>query len=67
VSLLQSEQRILVDESVIIRAQMGSTIDQKKVTASWDALYDTIPQEKPVTSTRWLEEHDEDFEGRFLH
>jgi hypothetical protein len=40
--LLQREQRILVDESGMIRTQMGSTIDQKMVAVAWDAWYDTI-------------------------
>jgi hypothetical protein len=37
-SLLQPEQRILVDESEIIRTQIRSTIDQKIVAAAWDDL-----------------------------
>jgi hypothetical protein len=41
--LLQPEQRTLVDKSGMIRAQMGSTIDQKMVAVAWDALYDTTP------------------------
>jgi hypothetical protein len=32
---------ISVDKSAIIRTQMGSAIDQKKVAVAWDALYDT--------------------------
>jgi hypothetical protein len=40
--LLQPEQRTLVDESGKIRAQMGSTTEQKMVAVTWEALYDTI-------------------------
>jgi hypothetical protein len=36
--LLQPEQRNVVDESGMIRTQMGSTIDQKMVAVAWDAL-----------------------------
>jgi hypothetical protein len=32
--LLQPEQRTLVDESGMVRTQMGSTIDQKMVAAA---------------------------------
>jgi hypothetical protein len=32
-----------VDESRMIRTQMGSTIDQKVVAVAWGALYDTTP------------------------
>jgi hypothetical protein len=39
--LLQQEQRTVVDESGIIRTEMGSTVDQKMVAAAWDALYNT--------------------------
>jgi hypothetical protein len=39
------EQRTLVDESGMIRTQMGSTIDQKMVAVAWDALYDTTPKQ----------------------
>jgi hypothetical protein len=38
VSLLQPEQRTLVDELGTIRTQMGSTIDQKMVAVEWNAL-----------------------------
>jgi hypothetical protein len=38
--LLQPEQRILVEESVMIITQIGSTIDQKMVAFAWDAFYD---------------------------
>jgi hypothetical protein len=41
ISHLQPEQRNLLDESTMIRTQMGDTIDQKMVAAAWDALYDT--------------------------
>jgi hypothetical protein len=43
VTLLQQEQRTLVDESGIIRTQMGNTIDQKMVVVAWDILNDNIP------------------------
>jgi hypothetical protein len=33
----------MVDESGMIRTQMGSTTDQKMVTAALDALQDTTP------------------------
>jgi hypothetical protein len=36
--LLQPEQRNVVDESGMIRTQMGSTIDQEMVAVAWDAL-----------------------------
>jgi hypothetical protein len=39
--LLQPEQRSLVDESGMVRTQMGSTVDQKVVAVAWDALYET--------------------------
>jgi hypothetical protein len=38
-----TEQRTLVDESGMIRTQMGSTIDQKMVAVAWGTLYDTTP------------------------
>jgi hypothetical protein len=41
--LLQTEQKTLVDKSGTIRAQMGSTIDQKMVSVAWDALNDCSP------------------------
>jgi hypothetical protein len=40
-SLLQLEQRTLVDELEMIRTQAGSTVDQKMVIVVWDASYDT--------------------------
>jgi hypothetical protein len=43
VSLLQPEQRTLVDESGKFRTLIGSTIEQKMVAVAWDALYDTSP------------------------
>jgi hypothetical protein len=43
VSLLQSEQRTVMDVSGNIRTEMGSTIDQKMVAVTCDALYDTTP------------------------
>jgi hypothetical protein len=48
---MQPEQRTLVgDESVMTIAQMRSTIDLKMVAVTWNALYDTTPQQKPVTT-----------------
>jgi hypothetical protein len=41
--LLQTEQGTLVDESGMIRTQLGSTVDQKMIAVAWDALYDTTP------------------------
>jgi hypothetical protein len=35
--------REMVDESRMVRTQMGSTKDQKMVAVAWDALYDTTP------------------------
>jgi hypothetical protein len=43
VSLLQPEQRTLVDESGMIKTKMGNTIDQKMVAVAWIPLYDTTP------------------------
>jgi hypothetical protein len=45
VSLLQPEQKTVVDESGMIRTHMGSTVDQKMVAIEWDALYDTTLQQ----------------------
>jgi hypothetical protein len=42
-SLLQPEQRTLMDESGMITTQMGSTVDQKMVAVAWGALYETTP------------------------
>jgi hypothetical protein len=42
-SLLQKQQKTLVDEQEMIRTQMESTIDRKMVADAWDALYDTTP------------------------
>jgi hypothetical protein len=42
-SLLQPKQRTQVDESGMIRTEMGSTVDQKVIAVAWDALYDTTP------------------------
>jgi hypothetical protein len=42
-SLLQPKQKTPVDESGMIRTEMGSTVDQKVVAVAWDALYDTTP------------------------
>jgi hypothetical protein len=50
-SVLQPEQRTVEDKSGMIRTQVGSTIDQEIVTVAWDALYDTTPYHKPVTSS----------------
>jgi hypothetical protein len=41
VSLLQLQQRTLVDETGMIRTEMGNIIEEKMVAAAWDALYDT--------------------------
>jgi hypothetical protein len=49
--LLQPEQRTLVDESGMIRTQMGITIDQKMVAVAWNALYDTTSLQYPVFSS----------------
>jgi hypothetical protein len=38
-----SEQRTLVDESHMIRTEMGTTVDQKMVAVAWGALFDTTP------------------------
>jgi hypothetical protein len=40
--MLQSE-KTLVDESGMIRTQMGGTADQKMVAVAWVTLYDTAP------------------------
>jgi hypothetical protein len=52
VSLLQPEQRALVDESRMIITQMGNRIDQKMVAVAWNALYDTTRKsnQQPVSS-----------------
>jgi hypothetical protein len=39
--LLQPDHATLVDESGIIRTQMGSRTDQKMVAVTWDSLYST--------------------------
>jgi hypothetical protein len=39
--LMQPEQRYLLNESEMIRTQMGRTIEQKMVAFAWNALYDT--------------------------
>jgi hypothetical protein len=44
-SLLQPEQETLVDDSGIIKTQMGSTIYKKMVAVAWDTLYNTNPQQ----------------------
>jgi hypothetical protein len=44
VSLLQLEQITLVDESEMIRTQMGSTIVQLMVAVACGALYDATPK-----------------------
>jgi hypothetical protein len=41
--LLKPQQITWVDESGIIRTEMGSTIDQKMDAVTWDALYNTTP------------------------
>jgi hypothetical protein len=41
--MLQPEYRTLVDESGMIRSQVGSAIHEKMVAVAWDALYDTTP------------------------
>jgi hypothetical protein len=40
-----NQNRDLVDESGMIRTQMGSTGDQNIVVVVWDALYDTTRQQ----------------------
>jgi hypothetical protein len=41
--LLEPEQGTLVNECVMVRTQMASTIDQKISAVAWDAMYDTTP------------------------
>jgi hypothetical protein len=47
--LLQPEQRTLVDESGLIKTQMGSTVNQKMVIVAWGALM--VPPPPPNTGT----------------
>jgi hypothetical protein len=48
-SLLQPEQKSLVDELGMIRTQMESTIYHKIVAVVWDALYYTTPNSKQLS------------------
>jgi hypothetical protein len=51
-SVCCNQSKKLVDESGVIRTQMGNTVDKKMVAVTWHALYDTPPL--TITSNQYI-------------